>query len=251
MDRNVSTAVCITLLVALSSCKDTSSDTAPPPVADTGSSATTPTTPAEPSDGTKKVRPKTAQLTADDVREQFAQQANEDAINPFGVKRVPYTFMDGRLTIEIPETFRPMTEKELEIKYPGKSRPGIAYTASSIAINLTATHTNEALLPSQIYQYHKLFEQEMKRTFPQSKWISNVEVRVDDQDCWLSQFRNQLIDMEVYNMVLGTSVNNRLMLITFTMPQSLEGVWIPMAEEILMGAKFSNIATPAETAPPE
>lgn len=162
----------------------------------------------------------------------------------------PTTLMDGKVTVQLPKVMRPMTEQELSLKYPGETRPDVAYTDSTTTVNLTMTHEDRPLLPGQIYEWHKLYEAGMKSLdrFKHADWISNEQVTVDGRNCFLMQFRNQLTDHEVYNMLLGTSLDDRFLIVTFTLPRGLEGQWLNKGKEILLTAKFHPEQQRAESA---
>jgi hypothetical protein len=49
-----------------------------------------------------------------------------------------------------------------------------------------------------------------------------------------------LIDTEVYNMVWGTSVDDRVLMVTFTLPSGLEDKWIPIGNTILTSARINE-----------
>ena len=163
------------------------------------------------------------------------------------IELAPATLLDNKVTIQLPTIMNPMTEEQLEVQYQGSTRPELALTDPTTAVDLTMTHTSVNLQPLQIYEYHFHFKSELKKS-PNTKnaqWVSNEEVTVDSRPCFLSQFRNQLTDQEVYNMVLGVSVEDRLLLVTINFPTALEDTWLEIAKEMLLTADFHG---PAERA---
>jgi len=145
---------------------------------------------------------------------------------------------DDYVTVEMPAALMPMNEQQLAVKYPGESRPDIAYTDSSTRVNFTATYTDMFRSPGQLYEYRGLFEKDMRRMYPNMELISNTDVTVDGGPAFLFESYNDLEDARVYNMVLGTSYENKLMLLTCTFPATMEDIWEPVARTMLMTADF-------------
>lgn len=256
LNRTASFIVTVTLALSLASCKDKSGESNGTQA--NGAAASSQTNSASQNSGTpipKSSMPKTISAAGAENQTPTIRIADypPDVLNPVDLNYIPYKCLDGMLSLSVPDSFRPMTDKELSIKYTGTSRPDVALTASTTAINLTATYTDIYTGIGQLYEYHKLYEQQMKKLYPDAQWISNELTTTNGRPSWISQFRRQLIDTEVYFMVWGTSVHERILLVTFTLPRALEDKWVPIGNEILTSAtidessdKAGDASEPAE-----
>ncbi len=171
------------------------------------------------------------------------------------IELAPATVLDNKITIMMPVSMNQMNEEQLEAKYAGDTRPDLAFTDDSTTVNLTMSHTDTARTPGQIYEYHFIFKSMMQQSpvYKNAEWISNEEVTVDGRQCFLAQFRHHLADQEVYNMILGLSLDDRLMFVTFNFPTRSEKVWLNKGKEMLMTADFHDESerAPSATKPAE
>lgn len=242
MMRNLSIIFITALSLSLTACKDSASDNDGADATNTSNTANNSSQPITPGTMPKTMSAAGANQHSNATPIMNTRMYPPELLNPVDLHYIPNECLDGMLTLSIPDMFRPMTDKEQEIKYPGGKRPHFAVTDDSTAINVTASYLDENAEPGQLYEYHMLFKQRVDTMRPDTEWVSHELTTVNERRSWISQFRQQLIDVEVYNMVLGTSVNGRVLLITFNMPSALEDKWVPIASQILNSAEIDENA---------
>jgi hypothetical protein len=148
--------------------------------------------------------------------------------------------LEGRLLVFIPKSFAPMSEDMLELKYPNERRPTLVFTNESGSVNVAVTHTNNRITPTEVPQLQKQMERLFRNLYPSATWFRNELTQIDGRQCFLFDFRTPAVDTEVRNIMLGTSLDGRLLIITFNATKGLEQSWIPVGNQIIQSVKIAN-----------
>ena len=148
--------------------------------------------------------------------------------------------LDGKVQVLIPASFAPMSPEMIRIKYPSAQRPSLVYTNASGSVNLAMSHTVSSVQPNQLGEVHKVMEATFKRVHPSATWFQSGRTTINGRPYFLIDFRTRAIDTEVRNLMVGTSLQGRLLVITFNVTKQREAHWLPIARKILASIKVNG-----------
>lgn len=149
-----------------------------------------------------------------------------------------YAFFEGKLSILIPKGFKPMDEETLKLKYPSAARPNLVYTNERGSVNVAINHTKSVLSPKQLAAFHKAAEAQYKKQYPTAKWFRSEIIEIHGKECVVLELRTPAIDTDIRNLILATSVDDRLMLISFNVTKELEDEWLKAGNKIIDSVKI-------------
>jgi hypothetical protein len=141
--------------------------------------------------------------------------------------------LDGKVSLLIPQNFKPMSEEMLTTKYPSERRPTLVYTNEPGSVNLALNHTRNRMPASQLAAFHKSMEGNLKRLYPSAEWFRSEVRKIHGREFFIMELRTPAIDTEVRNIMLGTSLDDRLLLISFNVTKELEREWLATASRII------------------
>ncbi|MFY9610990.1 MAG: hypothetical protein WAU45_20560 [Blastocatellia bacterium] len=128
----------------------------------------------------------------------------------------------------------------LKLKYPGERRPTLVFTNESGSVNVAVNHTNNKITPTDVPQFQKQMERLFRNLYPSATWFRNELTQIYGRQCFLFDFRTPAVDTEVRNIMLGMSLDGRLLIITFNATKGLEESWIPVGDQIIQSVKIAN-----------
>ncbi|MEM1323521.1 MAG: hypothetical protein AAGG75_24865 [Bacteroidota bacterium] len=140
--------------------------------------------------------------------------------------------LDGKLTIKVPEGFRLMTAEEIEARYPSGNRPALVYTDESLSVNIAINHTQNPAAADQLPEFLSAFEGQFEQSGMVEKWIRKDMVKVKGQDAVQLEMMTKAPNTEIYNMVTGTVLEERLLLVSFNCVERLKDIWRPVAVQV-------------------
>jgi len=149
------------------------------------------------------------------------------------VALTPRTVLGGTVQVLVPVDFAPMREDLLRVKYPSERRPSLVYTNPSASVNLALHHTNTPLHPHQLAEAHTAMDAMFKRLYPAATWFQSGLTTINGRSFFLLDLRTPALDTEVRNLMTGTSLHGRLLLISFNVTKEREAHWLPTAQKIL------------------
>ena len=153
---------------------------------------------------------------------------------------VTKTLLGGAVTVLTPDGFAPMSEQLLRVKYPSARRPTLVYSNPSGSVNLALNHTANPLQPNQIAEVHQVMEATFKRMYPTAQWFQSGLVTIYGRRFFLLDLRTPALDTEVRNLMVGTSVQGRLLIISFNVTKEREARWLTTAEKIIYSIKINE-----------
>ncbi len=147
--------------------------------------------------------------------------------------------LDNKIKILMPESFVLMNEEMLKLKYPSERRPTLVYTNTTGAVNVVINHTSNRITLEQLPELKVRMETTFKNLYPSATWFRNELIEREGRKCFLFDFRTPAIDTEVRNIMLGTSLEDRFLIITFNSTKELEKIWIPIGTQIIESVKIT------------
>ncbi|MDR2165946.1 MAG: hypothetical protein LBO79_10110 [Zoogloeaceae bacterium] len=156
------------------------------------------------------------------------------SLSAHAVELVETTALGGKIFLLAPSDFQPMSKETLEIKYPMSRRPTevLSNTAGGI-VTLAFNHTNDALQPSQIHAAHSFISQMMHNLYPSAEWFRDEVIVQNGNTFIVMEFVSPAIDTQIHNIIYGTSVDNRFLLIAFNSVVEQAEEWVPIGRKIM------------------
>lgn len=143
------------------------------------------------------------------------------------------TFFDGRVTMLIPVAFEPMSEEMLSVKYPSDRRPTLVFTNPSGSVNVAINYTRNRALNEQIPEVHEVVEKGLRRQFPTSQWYSSESGQKAGEHYFRLDLVTPAVDTDIRNIMLGISLDNRVLLISFNCTRETEAQWVSLGQQII------------------
>lgn len=146
---------------------------------------------------------------------------------------VEQRFFENKVKILVPTDFTQMTEEVLRLKYPTDNRPTLALSNDEASITVNLNHTNSAVQPSQITEAHKQVDQAFHNLYPSAEWFRSEVTDINGKVFFILDLRTPAIDTEVRNIIVGTSLDNRLLIVSFNCTKEEEIMWVPTGQRII------------------
>lgn len=141
--------------------------------------------------------------------------------------------LGGKVSILVPPDFDPMSEEILEIKYPTSRRPTDVLSDESGAVTIAFNHTNNAMDPSQVRDAHQAISDMFHNLHPSAKWLRDEVVVQNGSTFMVLELITPAIDTKIHNIIYGTSVDDRFLLVAFNTTVEKSEKWVPLGREIM------------------
>ncbi len=148
--------------------------------------------------------------------------------------------LNGKLTLPIPKSFTSMSEEMLRIKYPSERRPTLVWTNESGSVNVAVNHTLNAVRPDQLPQLLETMESSLKNLHPSATWYRSEVASIEGKEFIVIDLRTPAVDTQIRNVMVGTSLEGRLLLVTFNVVERLENTWLPVGNKIIMSTRIAD-----------
>lgn len=152
----------------------------------------------------------------------------------------PTKLLDGKFEILIPEGFELMNEQMLVTKYPGENRPTVVYTNPEGTVNVAINHTANKIAPSQLRQMHQQLDTSIRQSQPKAQWMFSGFQHYHGREWTQLEFSSQAIDTKIHNMMLATSADNRMLVVSFNTIDELAADWLPAGREIIKSVYYGQ-----------
>ncbi len=148
--------------------------------------------------------------------------------------------LDGHLTLQVPAAFSQMSKEMMSIKYPAERRPTIVLTNPEGSVNVAVNHTKTALQPHQVGEAHAALEKLFRNMYPSAKWYQSEVTSINGRDFFVLDVRTPAMDTEIRNIIGGTTLDSRFLIVTFNCTRELESAWVDIGRRILESASVSE-----------
>jgi len=150
--------------------------------------------------------------------------------------------LDGKLSLLVPASFKHMSEEMLRVKYPSERRPTTVLTNPEGTVNVAVNHTQNSLRPAQLSEAHAAMDQMFRNMYPSAKWNQSEVVTINGRQFFVLDLRTPAIDTEIRNIMGGTSLDGRFLIITFNCTRELEPEWEAAGRRIIESASLPDQA---------
>lgn len=157
-----------------------------------------------------------------------------------GVVLEPKEILDGKVKLLIPKEFSVMSAEMLEVKYPAAQRPTLVFTNEQGTVNLAINHTKNKATAASIPVFHRQTEAMMRRQIAAENWLASEMITLDELIWFRLDFRTPAVDTTIRNITLGTSLENRMLLVSFNTATAEEEVWLPIGQQMIQSLRLSR-----------
>lgn len=141
------------------------------------------------------------------------------------------TALNGKVTLITPKSFAPMAKHLLEMKYPNSRRPTEVLSDSTGGVSLAFNHTRNPMSLNQIKHAHASMSKAFHNMHPSAKWIRDKVINMKGQAFMVFELITPAMDTQIHNIMYGTSVDNRLLLIAFNTTIEQSKQWLPIGKK--------------------
>jgi hypothetical protein len=152
----------------------------------------------------------------------------------------PKNVINGKLSLLIPEGFSIMDDQMLRIKYPSERRPTLVYTNDSASVNVAIDHTDNRVRAGELSAFHKYTDGMFRNQYPSATWFKSGVFEINGRDWMILDVRTPAIDTQVRNIMVGTSLDSRLLMVSVNLTKELEGEWLAAAEGIVQSLHVTD-----------
>lgn len=144
-----------------------------------------------------------------------------------------HTLFDGKVTMLIPVGFEPMSEEMLAAKYPRGEAPKLGFTNPDGSVNVATRHTPMQVGPQDVALVHRFVEQTFQRQFPTAVWFGSTTGDRNGIPYFTLDFMTPAVDTSIRNIMLGTSLEGRMLLVSFNCTRELDDQWALVGRRII------------------
>jgi hypothetical protein len=157
-----------------------------------------------------------------------------------GILLQPKAVVKNKLALLVPQGFTIMDEEMLSLKYPSERRPTEVYTNKDGSINLAINHTKDRMPQSDISAFHKQMDGMFRNLYPSATWFESGVIGINGREWLTLNLRTPAIDTEIRNIMVGTSVEGRLLLVSFNVTKEQESQWLEPAKAIVQSLRVKD-----------
>ncbi|MHC4880609.1 MAG: hypothetical protein ACYTGL_29510 [Planctomycetota bacterium] len=154
-------------------------------------------------------------------------------IAPADVKLKSRTVLDGALTLDVPIDFHVMSREAREKKYPVGDRPSFILTNATEDVNIAFNLTRNAMTPQELPDFQRQMASLFRSQVSPDGWLGSQTVKINGLDWFTIEMRTDAPDSSIWNLIAGTSFNNRLLLVSFNATSEYEAQWAPVGRKML------------------
>ncbi len=143
------------------------------------------------------------------------------------------TALNGKVTLTTPKSFGPMPKELLELKYPASRRPTEVLSDSTGGVSLAFNHTQNRMTPAQIKQAHVSMSKMFHNMYPSATWIRDETFEKNGRTFMVLELITPAMDTKIHNIIYGTSVDNRFLLVAFNTTVQQSERWLPVGKKIM------------------
>jgi hypothetical protein len=143
------------------------------------------------------------------------------------------TALDGRLSLLVPKEFTLMSEEMILKKYPRANRPSLVFTNTQTTINIALDHTAFKVGIEELPKAKQAIRGGLETSFPSAQWFRDELKAINGRQFFVLEMRTPAADTDIRNLMIGTSLEGRLFVITFNVTKALEGTWMPIGNRVV------------------
>ena len=147
------------------------------------------------------------------------------------------SLFNNKAEIKVPKELTEMTAGMWTIKYHDLPRPELVLTDENGEVNLLAELTKQPIADSQVVLYKDFRVSNLKKTRKDVTILGEGMKKIGGKNIGFIKFTSQASDQKIFNYYFFTSVNGKIMLLTFNCIEKLQPDWEKVADQMLNSIK--------------
>jgi len=146
--------------------------------------------------------------------------------------------LSNKVEISLTSDFTKMREDDVKVIYPEpKRRPDVIFRNGDGTVNISLQHTKKKALLSEL---PNIFEQltSQYKSNPTIEFINSRIENINDKDYVVLEFISQGENKKVYNLMLITSLEERVMMSAFTCAMPVINDWKETGNRLIRTIKI-------------
>ncbi len=151
-----------------------------------------------------------------------------------------FTFLSGKLQLEIPSELKPMDSEMYSLKYPSDNMMNTkAYSNTDGTVSLLISRRPETSSQHDLPNYKQM----LYETYSKNSSIDFIKCEIEKiggRDFIVTEMITPAIDINIYNLMLIISLEDKLAIITFNCTVDKVGKWKPVASRIMSSIEVKD-----------
>lgn len=176
----------------------------------------------------------------DSVKKETEEQIKDGLVHIYGeeVEFERKTLEELKISLILPKDYNLVDEATKAVLYPMGNAPTHVFACGtvqgSVALNQTENPVDNAHIKEFLPKMKKLMEQ----VGPQTHMISMKTIEMDEHNIGILQFISHAIDMNVYNMMVFLSIENKLLMLSISFPNKMSDRFTAIGNQIIDSLEF-------------
>ena len=154
------------------------------------------------------------------------------------IKLVRRSLLNGKVELSVPANFKQMSTQALAAKYAHQGQqPAAVFNDAKADVNLVISQTGQTMTPDQIGQYKDFMINTLKHARPDAAWLDNGVKTINGKQVGYFKLMTTAADQKVFAFYFFTILDGKLLMFTFTCPQTLQPKWKTTADAMLASLK--------------
>jgi len=150
------------------------------------------------------------------------------------------TVLNDKVSLKVPSSFTPMPKEILDVKYPASRRPTEVLSDSTGGVSIAFNHTKNRMTPDQIDEGHKSISKMFHNLYPSAKWLRDETITQNGRKFMVLELVTPAIDTKIHNIMYGTSLDDRFLLVAFNTTEEQAEEWLPVGKLIMKSIEIKK-----------
>lgn len=148
------------------------------------------------------------------------------------------SFLDGKVSLEVPVDFGPMPEQLMSQRFPSEDRPEVVLSGEDGTVNVALGHKKGTRLgPDEFSKIMETTKSRVEAADPFCEWLRSEMTVINGHDCHVFDYRGKGTDKLLRAIIIFTSLEDSLLGVTFTCDASLEDLWVPIGNHMIQSVQ--------------
>lgn len=139
----------------------------------------------------------------------------------------------GKLDVNLPETFTDLPLEYAKMKYPSEQRPSVIKSNKEGSVNFTFELLSASVPTDKIGQLRNQMKNVIKRFQPANVFFEQGEMQINAIDTAWFDYKSHGIDQKLYNLMYFMSLKDQVLHGVFNCPMDVGKDWRPVVFEVM------------------
>lgn len=154
------------------------------------------------------------------------------------IKLVRRSLLNGKVEISVPANFKQMPTETIAAKYAHQGQhPDAVFNDAKAEVNLVVSQTGQPVTAGQIGQYKDFMISTLKHARPDAVWLDNGIKTINGKQVGYFKMMTAAADQKVFAYYFFTSLDGKVLLLTFNCTQKLLPKWKTTADAMVASLK--------------